>query len=102
MIEVVDYKNYYFTDEYVFMLGFNQGIIPIIYKDEDYITDNIKPIYLDSTIDKNKDEKEYSIKCIKNIKNLIITYKLKSSFNVFYHSNLIDELDVEVKKGNID
>lgn len=102
MIEVVDYKNYYFTDEYVFMLGFNQGIIPIIYKDEDYITDNIKPIYLDSTIDKNKDEKEYSIKCIKNIKNLIITYKLKSSFNVFYPSNLIDELNIEVKKGNID
>ena len=31
MIEVVDYKNYNFTDEYVFMLGFNQGIIPNIF-----------------------------------------------------------------------
>jgi len=102
MIEVVDYQNYYFTDEYVFMLGFNQGIIPIIYKDEEYLTDSIKPVYLDSIVDKNKKEKEYSIKCIKNIKNLIITYKLKSAFNTFYPSNLIDELGVEVKKGSID
>jgi len=102
MIEVVDYKNYYFNDEYVFMIGFNQGIIPVIYKDEEYITDNIKPTYLDSTIEKNKKEKEYSIKCINNIKNLIITYKLKNSFNTFYPSNLIDELGCEVKKEKID
>ena len=101
MIEVVDYKNYYFNDEYVFMIGFNQGIIPVIYKDEEYITDNIKPTYLDSTIEKNKKEKEYSIKCINNIKNLIITYKLKNSFNTFYPSNLIDELGCEVKKEEI-
>ena len=101
MIEAVDYKNYFFTDEYVFMIGFNQGIIPVIYKDEEYITDNIKPIYLDSTIEKNKKEKEYSIKCINNIKNLIITYKLKNSFNTFYPSNLIDELGCEVKKEAI-
>ena len=101
MIEVVDYKNYYFKDEYVFMIGFNQGIIPVIYKDEEYITDNIKPTYLDSTIEKNKKEKEYSIKCINNIKNLIITYKLKNSFNTFYPSNLIDELGCEVKKEEI-
>jgi len=102
MIEVVDYKSYDFNDEYVFMLGFNQGIIPIIYKDEDYITDSIKPNYLDSTIEKNKQEKLDTIKSIKNIKNLTITYKLKSSFNTFYPSNLIDELNVEVKKVNID
>ena len=50
MIEVVDYKTYDFKDEYVFMLSFNQGIIPKIFKDEDYISDNIKPIYIDNTI----------------------------------------------------
>ena len=98
MIEVVDYKNYNFTDEYVFMLGFNQGIIPSIKKDEDYITDNIKPSYLDTTVEFNKKEKIDVIKSIKNIKNLTITYKLKNSFSTFYPSNLIDELDVEVNK----
>ena len=102
MIEVVDYKNYDFTDEYVFMLGFNQGVIPKIFKDEDYINDNMKPSYLDNTIEKNKKEKEDVIKLIKNIKNLTITYKLKNSFATFYPSNLIDELDIEVKNIKID
>ena len=102
MIEVVDYKNYNFADEYVFMLGFNQGIIPKIFKDEDYISDNIKPNYLDNTIEKNKREKEEVIKSIKNIKNLIITYKLKNSFSTFYPSNLIDELDTTAEKIKLD
>ena len=38
--------------------------------DEDYISDNIKPIYIDNTIEKNKKEKEDVINSIKNIKNL--------------------------------
>ena len=102
MIEVVDYKNYNFTDEYVFMLGFNQGIIPSIKKDEDYLSDNIKPSYLDNTIEKNIKEKQDVIKAIKNIRNLIITYKLKNSFNTYYPSNLIDELGVDVERKKID
>lgn len=102
MVEVVDYKNYEFNNDYVFMIGFNQGIIPIIYKDEDYITDNIKDTYIDNTVEKNIKEKKDVLKSINNIKNLIITYKLKDSFNIYYPSNLIEDLHVEVKKGNID
>jgi len=102
MIEVVDYKNYDFTDEYVFMIGFNQGIIPSIKKDEDYISDNIKLDYMDNTIELNKLEKIDVIKSIKNIKKLVITYKLKNSFSTFYPSNLIDELGVEVEKIKLD
>ena len=102
MIEVVDYKNYDFKDTYVFMLGFNQNIIPQLFKDEDYISDSIKPNYIDNTIEKNKQEKEEVIKSIKNIKNLTITYKLKNSFSTFYPSNLIDELNSEVQRINID
>ena len=102
MLEVVDYKSYNFNDEYVFMLGFNQGIIPKIYKDEDYISDNIKPFYLDNTVEKNKKEKDEVINSIKNIKNLTITYKLKNSFSIFYPSNLIDELNCEVQKIKLD
>lgn len=102
MIEVVDYKNYDFKESYVFMLGFNQGIIPKLFKDEEYISDNIKPDYLDNTIEKNKKEKEDTIKSIKNIKKLTITYKLKNSFTTFYPSNLIDDLDCTVEKIELD
>lgn len=100
MIEVVDFKNYDFEDDYVFILGFNQGIIPKIYKDEDYINDNIKLDYMDSTIEKNIKEKKDVIKSIKNIKNLIITYKLKNPFSSFYPSNLIEELGEVERVGN--
>lgn len=102
MIEIVDYESYDFKESYVFMLGFNQGIIPKLFKDEDYIEDNIKPDYLDNTIEKNKKEKEDTIKSIKNIKDLTITYKLKNSFTTFYPSNLIDDLDGNVEKIELD
>ncbi len=102
MIEVVDYKTYDFTFEYVFMLGFNQGIIPIIKKDEDYISDDIKMPYLDTTIDINKKEKIMTLNIIKNIKNLTITYKLKSSFSIYFPSNLIEELNGAKIKKEID
>lgn len=101
-IEVVDYKNYEFTSEYVFMLGFNQGIIPKIKKDEDYINDYIKLEYMDTTADINIKEKELTIKSIKNIKNLTITYKLKTAFNSFYPSSLIDEMNIPVDFPSLD
>ena len=41
-IEIIDYKNNIINDEYVFLLSFNQENIPVIFKDEDYIFDNIK------------------------------------------------------------
>lgn len=97
-IDIIDYKNDIINDEYVFMLSFNQENIPVIYKDEDYISDNIKDgLLLDLTVDKNKLEKELTIKKIKNIKNLIITYKLKTPFSTFFPANLINELGYTVE-----
>ena len=41
-IEVISLKDNNISEEdYVFVMGFNQGSIPIIYTDEEYITDNI-------------------------------------------------------------
>lgn len=88
-IEVVDYKSI-FDDEYVFLMNFNLKSIPIIYKDEDYITDNIKPFYLDSTNEKNKMEKVITIKSIDSIKNLVITFKDITPTSECYPSNLVD------------
>lgn len=99
-IEVVDYDDY-IDDEYVFMLNFNEESVPKKYQDIDYITDSIKPEYLENTVLKNKQEKEYFTKCIKNIKNLVITYKLQSSTSSYYPSSLIKELDLIVEKGCI-
>ena len=55
-IEVIDYKNYPINDNmYVFMPNFNQNSIPTVYKDEEFITDNLKDnLLLDTTLVKNK------------------------------------------------
>ena len=96
-IETTNLEN--ITDEYTFILGFNQGIIPKIYKDEDYIDDLTKQILnIDTSIEKNMIEKQNTIKLIKNIKNCIITYKLKTPFSSFYPSSIIEEFKTEVIK----
>ena len=100
-VEIIDYKNDIINDEYVFMLSFNQENIPVIYKDEDYISDILKDnLLLDKTVDKNKQELELTIKKIKIIKNLIITYKLKTPFNTYFKSNLINILGYNVEHVN--
>jgi len=97
-IEVVQFKNNIFNDdEYVFFLGFNQGSTPSVYKDEDYISDNLKDeILLDLTNEKNTLNKLAFINKLFSIKNLTISYKLKSIKEEFYPSNLIKELDMKV------
>lgn len=92
-IEIVDYKTYYFKeDEYVFMLGFNNGSIPVTIKDEAYLTDNLTDeLDIDTVIEKNIKSKKVTIDIIKSIKNLTITYKKFSSFDSFYPSTLVSE-----------
>lgn len=93
-IEITELEN--IEDEYTFILNFNQGIIPKIFKDEDYIDDiNKEKLKIETSIEKNINEKQKTIKNIKNIKNCIITYKLKTPFQTFYPSSLIEELNIE-------
>lgn len=98
-VEVIDFKDIV-DDEYVFLMNFNLNKIPKIYKDEDFITDNIKPEFLDTTIEKNKLEKELTINSIRSIKNLVITFKDITPTDEYYPSNLTEIFKVE--KVNID
>ena len=97
-IEVAPFRDNVFTsDEYVFFVGFNQGSTPSIYKDEDYISDNLKyEVELELTNEKNTLSKNAFINKIKSINNLFLSYKLKSISEEFYPSNLIKELEMEV------
>ncbi len=97
-VEICDYMDA--IDEYVFLLNFNLKSIPIVYKDEDYITDNVKPVYMDTTIERNIRVKDLTIKSINNIKNLVITYKKLTPTAEFYPSILTT--DMQVERHNID
>lgn len=90
-------------DDYVFLLGFNQGEIPQTYKDEEYFNDELKKkLGLDTTNEKNKRLYESWLHGIRNTKNLVITTKKTSPLGDHYLSSLNDDLGLEVKPGKID
>lgn len=93
-----------FSDEdYVFLLGFNIGNYPKIYKDEDFFSDNVKSnLGLDTSVERNRIEKKKCVNAIKNIHNLIITYNLYNGEKVSYPSALIEENNYDVLKVQID
>lgn len=94
-----DLYNVYNDDEYVFVLSFNQTIIPSIYKDENYLTDNDKKeLNISLTVDKNINEKNKLINKLSNIKNCIITYKLIADGEKFSISNINEDLKYEIEK----
>lgn len=100
-IEIIDLENCN-KDDYIFLMNFNQGNIPKLYKDTDYISDYYKKdLLIDTTEDKNNMEKEFVVNKIMSLDNLFITYKLKGIDSMYYPSNLINELDMDVLKENI-
>ena len=83
-------------DEYLFVLGFNQNFLPKIYKDEDYLSDNLKTkCNLNTSFVKNKLSKENLTKVLGTIKNLTISYKLTSLTSEYAKSSLLNELNLK-------
>ncbi len=99
-IQIKDlYQETFTDDEYVFVLGFNQDVLPKLDKDTDYINDAIKeevPLY--STKEKNKRKNLALTEILGKIKNLFLSYKLSSPFQTFYRSSLINDLNLKVIK----
>ena len=93
--------NIFDDNEYVFLIGFNLGSIPKFKKDEDYLSDDLHLDNKDNTIEYNKVQKNIYTNAIKNIKNLIITYKLNSPFNTYSPSILITDNNYEVIKEKL-
>ncbi len=87
-------------NKYVFLVGFNLNKVPLTIKDEDFITDNIKPEYLEKSYEMNNINKELYYKVISDVKNIVITYKEKHLNETFYPSLLIDEYNMNVISYN--
>lgn len=95
------YENY---DEsnYVFLLGFNIGNYPRINMDDDFLSDKEKMVLgIDTSIEKNQMERTNVINAIKRIPHLTITYPLHDGNKVRYPSVLIDDLNVNSQKINL-
>lgn len=104
-VKINSIDNYIPNDnDYVFLLGFNQGIIPNNLKDEEYINDKLKTkLKLSTSVEKNVIHNKKIIKTIQNIKNLWITYRLNGKDGDLLISSLNETLNYEIihnKKNN--
>ena len=82
------------SDDFYIILNFNQGVIPLNFKDEDYLNDNQKKSYgIFTSLEKNKIEKEKVLSKITNHKNVIITYT-ENEDKLFYKSSLLKDFEV--------
>ena len=80
VVKCVDLYQEFNDDEYVFILGFNDSV-PVIKKDNEYLTDNIRKIVGMSTIEEeNKLIKRNTVNYLSNIKNLYLSYCLSTPF----------------------
>ena len=94
-IKISNINDYFEDDNYVFLLGFNKENIPILYKDNEYFNDKEKEILgYDTSNELNINKKIEVIKKIKNINNLIITYKLRDNNNSYTMSDLLIDVNI--------
>lgn len=89
-------------DSPCYLLGFNQGIYPVIETDIDYFTDNEKKLLNCSTSSENNIiiKKRFEQQIFSN-RNLTISYKKKTPFESFYPSSFIQEWGLQVQKVNL-
>ena len=94
-IKISNINDYFEDDDYVFLLGFNKENIPVLYKDNEYFSDKEKEILgYDTSNELNINKKIEVIKKIKNINNLIITYKLRDNNNSYTLSDLLIDINI--------
>lgn len=97
------YKSTFKDNEYVFVLGFNQDVLPKMEKDISYINDSIRDeVNMYTTTYLNSRSKELVTYLLSKIRNVFISYKLSSPFSSFYKSSLINDLGLDVIKFNDD
>ena len=102
-VEVIEFKKELVSDnDYVFLIGYNEGVIPINYKDEDYLSDAIKEkLDLSTSFELNENAMNETKDNIRNIKNLIVTYpnhNLSSEIYISssYEKDLFDEKELNI------
>ena len=90
----------YTEEDYVYLLSFNQGIIPIIHRDELYLNDKDREeLNISLTVDKNNEEIKNTLESITQIPNLTISFKRQANGEEYNISNLNNELNYSIKEN---
>lgn len=85
---------------FVFLLGFHIGAYPVVYKDDDFLSDNIRSkLGIDTSTLMNKYAKEQLKANISRIKNLVITCQISDNKTIF-PSLIIEEMGLSIEQTN--
>lgn len=102
-IDIIDFECALDTDDYVFLINFNEGIIPVNYKDEDYLSDKIKEeLNISTSYELNTINTLNIQNNIKYAKNLVISYSkyidgIEAYKSCAYSSELMDIEKIQIK-----
>ena len=102
-VNIIDFKSDLISDnDYVFLINFNEGVIPINHKDEDYLNDIEKNnLGIDTSFTLNEKETNEVIETIKTTNNLILTYSEYNQNNKIYVSSAYSSDILEEEKVNL-
>lgn len=102
-VNIIDFKSDLISDnDYVFLINFNEGIIPTNHKDEDYLNDIEKNnLGIDTSFTLNEKETNEVIETIKTTHNLILTYSEYNQNNKIYVSSAYSSDILEEEKVNL-
>lgn len=104
-VNIVDIDDLLSEDNYVFLINYTEGVIPVNHKDEDYLSDKIKEsLNLSVSYELNKNSLMNLLSGIKRIKNLVITYPKYDGGSPLYMSSSYDEslFDIEEFKPSFE
>lgn len=105
-VNTIDINNELLSEkDYVFLINYTEGVIPVNHKDEDYLSDKIKEsLGLSMSYELNKNSLLDLISSIKRIKNLVVTYPRYDGSSPLYMSSSYDEsiFDKEEFKVNFE
>lgn len=99
-VKIKDFNNLEVSsDEYIFLLGFNEGVLPSLVKDEDYFSDlEKKELGLLTSLDKNSYNRRFIFNKLTNINNLYLSFKLHALTDSYYPSSIIEDNNIKVVK----
>lgn len=102
-VELINIEDYPLCDDYIFVINFNEGVIPNNIMNEDYLNDSTKTKLGISTSSELNNINEIKIKeKLLMLNNIIITYCNSDSKGEKYISNLYDNKYFKVEKVKID
>ena len=92
-VNIINIENELLSEkDYVFLINYIEGVIPVNHKDEDYLNDKTKEsLGLSMSYELNKNSLLDLISAIKRIKNLVVTYPKYDGSSPLYMSSSYDE-----------